>query len=128
MDKAVRSTAVVSSLFPEAVHDRLFNEAKTEEPKKHDAWKNTAGGGKDMSASAADLFMNTQQKPTKHGRPIADKFQHATVFFADLAGFTKWSSTREPEQVFELLEALYGEFDKIALRRGVFKVETIGDW
>ena len=46
----------------------------------------------------------------------------------DLAGFTKWSSTREPEQVFELLETLYGEFDKIALRRGVFKVETIGDW
>lgn len=42
-------------------------------------------------------------------------------------GFTKWSSTREPEQVFELLEALYGAFDKIALRRVVFKVETIGD-
>ena len=47
---------------------------------------------------------------------------------ADLAGFTKWSSTREPEEVFELLETIYGEFDKIALRRGVFKVETIGDW
>lgn len=29
--------------------------------------------------------------------------------------------------MFELLEACYGAFDKIALRRGVFKVETIGD-
>ena len=29
--------------------------------------------------------------------------------------------------MFELLETLYGAFDKIANRRGVFKVETIGD-
>lgn len=28
-------------------------------------------------------------------------------------------------EVFELLEALYGEFDKIAKRRHVFKVETV---
>ena len=41
-------------------------------------------------------------------------------------GFTAWSSTREPFQVFTLLETLYGAFDAIANRRGVFKVETIG--
>lgn len=51
----------------------------------------------------------------------------ATVFFADIAGFTAWSSSREPAQVFTLLETLYGAFDKIAKRRRVFKVETIGD-
>ena len=39
----------------------------------------------------------------------------------------KWSSTREPVDVFKLLEAIYSEFDRIAKRRGVFKVETIGD-
>lgn len=47
--------------------------------------------------------------------------------FADIAGFTAWSSVREPGQVFTLLEAIYGAFDAIAKRRGVFKVETIGD-
>jgi class 3 adenylate cyclase len=47
--------------------------------------------------------------------------------FADIAGFTAWSSVREPTQVFTLLEAIYGAFDAIANRRGVFKVETIGD-
>ena len=31
------------------------------------------------------------------------------VYFADLAGFTQWSSTRTPSDVFYLLEALYGE-------------------
>ena len=47
--------------------------------------------------------------------------------FADIAGFTAWSSEREPSQVFQLLEPLYAGFDAIAKRIGVFKVETIGD-
>ena len=47
--------------------------------------------------------------------------------FADIAGFTAWSSEREPAQVFVLLEALYSEFDALACQLGVFKVETIGD-
>ena len=37
------------------------------------------------------------------------------------------SSSREPTQVFRLLETLYNAFDIIAERRGVYKVETIGD-
>ena len=40
---------------------------------------------------------------------------------------TAWSSTREPFQVFQLLETLYGALDEIARRRRVFKVETVGD-
>jgi class 3 adenylate cyclase len=47
--------------------------------------------------------------------------------FADIAGFTAWSSTREPTAVFTLLEAIYAEFDSIAKRRRVFKVEVVGD-
>jgi class 3 adenylate cyclase len=34
---------------------------------------------------------------------------------------------REPHQVFTLLETIYAAFDEIATRRGVFKVETVGD-
>lgn len=34
---------------------------------------------------------------------------------------------REPSQVFTLLETVYRSFDAIAKRRGVFKVETVGD-
>lgn len=45
----------------------------------------------------------------------------------DIAGFTKWSAARSPVEVFQYLEYIYGEFDEIAKRRGVFKVETIGD-
>jgi hypothetical protein len=46
---------------------------------------------------------------------------------AIFAGFTAWSSQREPHQVFKLLETLYAEFDTLASQRGVFKVETVGD-
>ena len=47
--------------------------------------------------------------------------------FADIVGFTAWSSTREPSQVFMLLETIFGAFDEIARKRRVFKVETVGD-
>ncbi len=63
----------------------------------------------------------------RKGSPIADLLPEATVFFADLAGFTKWSSERKPTEVFGLLETIFGAFDSIAQRRKVFKVETIGD-
>lgn len=60
-------------------------------------------------------------------KPIADLFPETTIMFADIAGFTAWSSTREPSQVFTLLEGVYHEFDVIAKRRRVFKVEVVGD-
>jgi class 3 adenylate cyclase len=44
-----------------------------------------------------------------------------------IIGFTAWSSTREPFKVFQLLETIYGEFDALAKKRRVFKVETVGD-
>jgi Adenylate and Guanylate cyclase catalytic domain len=59
--------------------------------------------------------------------PIADLFPECTVMFADISGFTAWSSVREPAQVFKLLETIYQCFDRLAKKRGVFKVETIGD-
>jgi len=60
-------------------------------------------------------------------QPIADLFPDTTIMFADIAGFTAWSSTREPSQVFALLEKIFGAFDRIAMKKKVFKVETIGD-
>ena len=44
--------------------------------------------------------------------------------FCDIANFTAWSFVREPGQAFELLESIYGAFDRIATKRGVFKVES----
>jgi class 3 adenylate cyclase len=60
-------------------------------------------------------------------QPIADLYPHCTVLFADIEEFTVWSSEREPEQVFTLLQTIFHAFDRIARKRDVFKVETTGD-
>ena len=83
-----------------------------------------------MVANNAKLksFLNgVSDISVQNDQPIADLFPHCTVMFADISGFTAWSSTREPAQVFILLQTIYQRFDLIAKRRRVFKVETIGD-
>ncbi|KAG7365646.1 adenylate/guanylate cyclase [Nitzschia inconspicua] len=126
MTSAVQSNAIVSSLFPSKYRERLYNDALQ---------SNKAGGiGGSYIPSKARLknFLREGNEDgfgssSGPGQPIADLFTDCTVMFADIANFTAWSSAREPGQVFTLLETVYGTFDKIAARRGVFKIETIGD-
>jgi class 3 adenylate cyclase len=57
---------------------------------------------------------------------FAEMFTAVTIIFADISGFTAWSSMRKPVKVFQILETLYSAFDEAAKELGVFKVETIG--
>eukprot|EP00934_Nitzschia_sp_Nitz4_P000129 Nitzschia sp. Nitz4//scaffold16_size188269//96486//104413//NITZ4_001795-RA/size188269-snap-gene-0.143-mRNA-1//-1//CDS//3329538529//129//frame0 len=125
MNAAMKSTAIVTSLFPKNVRDRLFeesNDGKLNHSSKH-RLRNFMS---DSRASEEETPMNDVVGQYAE-RPIADLFPSATVMFGDIANFTAWSSAREPSQVFILLESVYGCFDKLAMKRGVFKVETIGD-
>lgn len=47
--------------------------------------------------------------------------------FAFLMKHILIQQTREPSQVFQLLESIFKEFDEIAKRRRIFKIETVGD-
>jgi hypothetical protein len=76
-------------------------------------------GGKSNGEAETESFFSSGA--------IADLYPAATVMYADIAGFTAWSSVRDPSQVFALLEVVYNAFDAIAKKRKVFKVETIGD-
>ena len=120
MKKAIETTAVVASLFPENVRDRLIqaNNAKGNDSKQ----------GTFMNPNnRLKGYINSGGEDDNAQQPIADLFPRCTVLFSDLAGFTAWSSSREPAQVFILLQTVYQAFDAIAKRRKVFKVETIGD-
>eukprot|EP00339_Tiarina_fusa_P025260 CAMPEP_0117016014 /NCGR_PEP_ID=MMETSP0472-20121206/12683_1 /TAXON_ID=693140 ORGANISM="Tiarina fusus, Strain LIS" /NCGR_SAMPLE_ID=MMETSP0472 /ASSEMBLY_ACC=CAM_ASM_000603 /LENGTH=1517 /DNA_ID=CAMNT_0004719937 /DNA_START=135 /DNA_END=4688 /DNA_ORIENTATION=+ len=122
MKRAVQSRAIVSSLFPAAVRDRLF--------RNDDSTASKGKNNKQANKSRIKSFLNDanqEQRPAPELRPIADLFPHTTVMFADIAGFTRWSSERDPAHVFTLLQTVYHAFDRIAKKRGVFKVETIGD-
>ena len=108
LGRALAAGAIVNSLFPEQVRNQLYQEKKAEQEQNKNAKE----------------FLNPAMSNNDDfsGRPIASLHENTTIFFADLAGFTKWSSTRSPVEVFELLETLYRSFDVIAKRRGVFKV------
>jgi len=120
---AVKNNAIVSSLFPKNVRDRLYKETSSNHPKSFQPAKTRL---KSM-IQVDDISNNANAVGNEADSPIADLFSNCTVLFADIVGFTSWSSERSPGQVFVLLENIYGAFDRIADRRGVFKVETIGD-
>lgn len=164
---AKRSLAIVNSLFPANVRDRLLEkeETKTFPTTKSINLKrsSTGGGGRKKSSPHGSKFQNRittvfqsmaesialgtdsvsddmdseDHRSGRHtllntlrrrmeSKPIADLFPEVTVLFADIAGFTAWSSVREPSQVFTLLESIFETFDVIAKKQKVFKVETIG--
>ena len=60
-------------------------------------------------------------------RPLADRFEEVAVLFADMVGFTPMSEHLTPEEVVELLDGLFSEFDAIAERRQLEKIKTVGD-
>ena len=90
MGAAIRSTAIVSSLFPSQVRDRLYAAP-------------AGDGANAVGSSSAKLrrFMDRTGSPDQAGmdsdavildsKPIADLFPDTTVMFCDIAGFTAWS-------------------------------------
>ncbi len=60
-------------------------------------------------------------------RVIADRFEDASVLFADIADFTPMSATMTPGELVQLLNEIFSEFDRLAGRYGVEKIKTIGD-
>ena len=133
--RAARKTqAIVSSLFPKNVQDRIMKDV--DEEVNRDANKPLIMRGNRTKDQLQNFLKGKDANEEdeediaagiKRSKPIADLFPEATIIFADIVGFTAWSSTREPTQVFQLLETIYHVFDEIANRRRVFKVETVGD-
>jgi adenylate cyclase len=58
---------------------------------------------------------------------IADSFQEATVLFADIVEFTRFSAGMSPERLVAMLNEIFTDFDSIADQRGLEKIKTIGD-
>ena len=58
---------------------------------------------------------------------FTEQFNQVTLLFADIAGFTKYSSSVTPEEVVKMLRDLFTEFDKMCLNYNLYKVYTIGD-
>jgi adenylate cyclase len=58
---------------------------------------------------------------------IADKYDDASILFADIAGYTKRASDTTPTELVRFLDALYTDLDGLVDRHGLEKIKTSGD-
>ncbi|SBS77596.1 Adenylate cyclase [uncultured Mycobacterium sp.] len=58
---------------------------------------------------------------------IADRFDDASILFADIAGFTERASQIPPAELVRFLDRLYTTFDRLVDKHGLEKIKTTGD-
>eukprot|EP00980_Cylindrotheca_fusiformis_P000969 scaffold265_cov131-Cylindrotheca_fusiformis.AAC.4 len=115
MDRINKQDMIVANVFPSAIRDRLYQA------------QGNALEQNQMASESTEVAGFASDRGEMGAAPLADLFPNTSIVFADMAGFTAWSSAREPQQVFILLENIYGALDQIANRLAIFKVETVGD-
>uniref|UniRef100_A0A8C4NGQ4 Guanylate cyclase n=1 Tax=Eptatretus burgeri TaxID=7764 RepID=A0A8C4NGQ4_EPTBU len=79
------------------------------------------------SLSARLLPPAVVQSLKLNGKMDPELFDDVTIYLSDIVGFTTICKHSEPMEVVSLLNQLYQQFDSIADRHDVYKVETIGD-
>jgi guanylate cyclase len=60
-------------------------------------------------------------------RVVADRFNSASIMFADLVGFTALTAEMAPEEMVVLINEIYSRFDDLVDRYGLEKIRTICD-
>jgi adenylate cyclase len=63
----------------------------------------------------------------KEERVIADRFENVSVLFADMVGFTQFSTQVSATEVVAALNLIFSQFDDLTEYYGVEKIKTIGD-
>ncbi|MCV7050377.1 adenylate/guanylate cyclase domain-containing protein [Mycobacterium heidelbergense] len=58
---------------------------------------------------------------------IADKYDDASVLFADIVGFTERASSAAPADLVRFLDRLYSAFDALVDKHGLEKIKVSGD-
>jgi adenylate cyclase len=58
---------------------------------------------------------------------IADRYDDASILFADIAGFTERASQLPPAELVRFLDRLYTTFDRLVDKHSLEKIKTTGD-
>ena len=58
---------------------------------------------------------------------IADAIPAATILFADIVGFTELAEKITPDELINILNKIFSEFDQLADKYELEKIKTIGD-
>jgi len=85
-------------------------------------------GGARVQALLHEVFPKRVAEQLLAGQKIQpERKEEVTVFFSDIVGFTEIASILSGEEISDMLDRMYTQFDDLSRRHGVFKVETIGD-
>ncbi|QDZ22494.1 guanylate cyclase [Chloropicon primus] len=127
---------LLQSIIPEHLIQFLVDETK-----ERSNYSNSSSGnsritspksGKSSSRSTSSdlslldisaIRMSTENRV----RAVAESHENVTVFFADIVGFTKISSSSTPGDVMMMLNTLFTLLDDLCDHHSIYKVETIGD-
>jgi adenylate cyclase len=58
---------------------------------------------------------------------IADKYDEASILFADMAGYTALAGDMAPDDLVHFLNRVFSEFDRLVEHHGLEKIKTTGD-
>ncbi|MGB3402952.1 MAG: transporter substrate-binding protein [Microcoleaceae cyanobacterium] len=67
------------------------------------------------------------EKLKQDHQSIAERFDQATIMFADLVDFTGYSSRISPSRLVDILNDIFSTFDELAIQHKLEKIKTIGD-
>ncbi|MGA1283243.1 MAG: adenylate/guanylate cyclase domain-containing protein [Prochlorothrix sp.] len=78
------------------------------------------------------LLLNILPQPIatqlkREQRAIAESYAEVTLLFADIVGFTSFSSSVSPEDLVHWLNQVFSDFDTLAESFGLEKIKTVGD-
>ena len=117
----VSCTSIVGAYFVALVQERLAREAFL------------ANYLLDMERTKSErLLANVLPETVAHRlkdepTTIADRFESATVLFADIVDFTQLAAKLSSEELVSLLNEIFSAFDALAEKHGLEKIKTIGD-
>ncbi|KYC39619.1 diguanylate cyclase [Scytonema hofmannii PCC 7110] len=85
-----------------------------------------------QQAQTEELLLNILPQPIAERlqageSPIADRCEEVSVLFADLVGFTSFSTQKNPAEIVEVLNKIFSQFDRLAEKHNLEKIKTIGD-
>ncbi|MBX7057904.1 MAG: FIST C-terminal domain-containing protein [Leptospirales bacterium] len=112
--EAAESKSIDSMLAIQTLVQRMTEELEEEQKRSENLLLNVLPGSIAARLKAGDTT-------------IAERFEDASVLFADLVGFTELSSRHPPEEVVRLLSDIFSSFDLLVEKHGLEKIKTIGD-
>ena len=60
-------------------------------------------------------------------KTVVRRYEHVSILFADIVGFTILSEKLAPGKVVDILNGLFSRFDDLTSQYGLEKIKTIGD-